>query len=77
MSLLESRPGPVSWSGPGGGGWRDRFLDALLPHRGAIANARFAEERDRAAASQRRQAGLALAARASGHPVGTGRRTAP
>jgi hypothetical protein len=56
--------------------WRDRALDALLPHRGAIANARAAVERDRVAAWQRRQAALAVA-RATGRPVASSRRAAP
>jgi hypothetical protein len=56
--------------------WRTRALDALLPHRGAIANARAAVERDRVAAWQRRQAALVMA-RATGHPVASRRRAAP
>ncbi len=52
--------------------WRTRAVDALLPHRGAIANARAAVERDRVAVWQRRQAALAIA-RATGHPVASSR----
>jgi transcriptional regulator with XRE-family HTH domain len=66
MSLLESNAHSVA-GGPGAG-WRERVLEALLPHRGAIANARAAMEHDRAAAWQRQQAALAMA-RAAGHPV--------
>jgi hypothetical protein len=56
--------------------WRDRALDALLPHRGAIANAPAAVERDRVGAWRRRQAALVVA-RATGRPVAGPRRAAP
>ena len=70
--LLDQRRGAAVH--PTAHSWRDRVLEALLPHRGAIANARAAVERDRVAAGQRRQAALA---RAAGHSAGSrGRRAA-